>query len=204
MSVCHIVGAGECPSLNTIKLNDGDTVIAADNGLTYLNAVGIKPNHIIGDFDSLGSIPEGDNVTVLPAEKDVTDMYSAAEFGMKAGFTDFRFYGWSGGRFDHTLANVQLCAHLAQSSCKAEFITDRQIMTAVCCSELHFDSSHKGYISVLSFTDKSVGVTLKGLKYPLDNAVLTNAFPLGTSNEFTGTDSTVKVENGTLIVIFDA
>ena len=47
-------------------------------------------------------------------------------------------------------------------------------------------------------------MTLKGLKYTLDNATLSSRFPLGVSNEFTGTDSLVKVSQGTLIVVFDA
>lgn len=204
MSVCYIVGAGECSSLDTIKPNDGDAVIAADNGLTYLNAVGIEPDYIIGDFDSYGSVPEGKNVIVLPKEKDVTDLYYAAYFAADKGFTDFRFYGWSGGRFDHTVSNIQLCASLAQKGFGVRFVTDRQIMTAVSCGKINFDKSCRGYISVFSFTEKSLGVTIKGLKYPLDNVELHGDYPLGTSNEFLGVDSSVSVEKGTLIVVFDA
>ncbi len=85
MAVCYIVGAGDCPPLDNIRINEGDTVIAADAGLRYLRAAGINPDSVIGDFDSLGSVPEGGKVTVLPAEKDVTDMYAAAEAGVAAG-----------------------------------------------------------------------------------------------------------------------
>lgn len=74
MAVCYIVGAGDCPPLDNIRINEGDTVIAADAGLRYLRAAGINPDSVIGDFDSLGSVPEGGKVTELPAEKDVTDM----------------------------------------------------------------------------------------------------------------------------------
>lgn len=81
------------PPLDNIRINEGDTVIAADAGLRYLRAAGINPDSVIGDFDSLGSVPEGGKVTVLPAEKDVTDMYAAAEAGVAAGYTEFKFYG---------------------------------------------------------------------------------------------------------------
>ena len=77
-------------------------------------------------------------------------------------------------------------------------------MTALHCGEMRFDKSHKGYISVFAFSDECLGVTLKGLKYTLDNATLSSRFPLGVSNEFTGTDSLVKVSQGTLIVVFNA
>ena len=204
MAVCYIVGAGDCPPLENIRINEGDTVIAADAGLRYLRAAGINPDSVIGDFDSLGSVPEGGKVTVLPAEKDVTDMYAAAEAGVAAGCTEFKVYGWSGGRLDHTLANIQLCASLVERGYRADFVAEKQILTALHCGEMRFDKSHKGYISVFAFSDECLGVTLKGLKYTLDNATLSSRFPLGVSNEFTGTDSLVKVSQGTLIVVFDA
>ena len=204
MAVCYIVGAGDCPPLDNIRINEGDTVIAADAGLRYLRAAGINPDSVIGDFDSLGSVPEGGKVTVLPAEKDVTDMYAAAKAGVAAGYAEFKFYGWSGGRLDHTLANIQLCASLVERGYRADFVAEKQILTALHCGEMRFDKSHKGYISVFAFSDECLGVTLKGLKYTLDNATLSSRFPLGVSNEFTGTDSLVKVSQGTLIVVFDA
>lgn len=73
MAVCYIVGAGDCPPLDSIVINEGDTVIAADAGLRYLREAGIEPDSVIGDFDSLGKVPEGGSVTVLPTEKDVTE-----------------------------------------------------------------------------------------------------------------------------------
>jgi len=60
-----------------------------------------------------------------------------------------------------------------------------------------------GVISVFSARDKAVGVTLKGLKYPLDNATVTNDCPLGVSNEFTGDPAVISVADGTLIIIWD-
>lgn len=204
MAVCYIVGAGDCPPLDSIVINEGDTVIAADAGLRYLREAGIEPDSVIGDFDSLGKVPEGGRVTVLPTEKDVTDMYAAAEAGIAAGFTRFKFYGWSGGRLGHTIANIQLCASLAERGYRADFVTDKQVMTALSGGEMRFDKSHTGYISVFSFTDECRGVTLEGLKYPLAEATLSSRFPLGVSNEFTGVDSLVKVRQGTLIVVFGA
>jgi len=57
-------------------------------------------------------------------------------------------------------------------------------------------------ISIFCLNGKASGVTLRGLKYPLENAVLTSEMPLGVSNEFTGQKSTVRVTDGTLIIMW--
>ena len=69
MAVCYIVGAGDCPPLDNIRINEGDTLIAADAGLRYLRAAGINPDSVIGDFDSLGSVPEAVSYTHLRAHE---------------------------------------------------------------------------------------------------------------------------------------
>ena len=76
------------------------------------------------------------------------------------------------------------------------------IITAITDDTMYFDSYHKGYISVFSHSDKSIGVFLKGLKYRLDDATVINTFPIGVSNEFIGGKSSITVESGTLIIIF--
>lgn len=200
MSVCRIIGAGECEKLDFEK-QKGDLIIAADGGCAYLEKAGIKPDIIIGDFDSLGSVPKGDEVIRLNPEKDITDMNAAVKEGVKRGYTEFHLYGACGGRIDHTLANIQLVASLAENKLKA-FIHDNMIITAVCSGMLKFESDCKGYISVFSHSDKCGGVTIEGLKYTLKDAELYNSFPLGVSNEFIGTESEITVKNGTLIVIY--
>lgn len=200
MNVCRIVGAGECKNIDFEKEN-GDLIIAADGGCVYLEKAGIKPDIIIGDFDSLGSIPDGDEVIKLNPVKDITDMDAAVKEGIKRGYKEFHLYGACGGRIDHTLANIQLVASLAQNNINA-FIHDDMIITAVCNRKIKFDINSKGYISVFSHSDKCRGVSIKGLKYTLDNSELSNSFPLGVSNEFVGTDSEISVKNGTLIVIY--
>ena len=69
MAVCYIVGAGDCPPLDNIRINEGDTVIAADAGLRYLRAAGINPDSVIGDFDSLGSVPEAAKLPCCPPRR---------------------------------------------------------------------------------------------------------------------------------------
>lgn len=202
MSVCYIVGAGECKELN-INKNADDIVIAADAGFRHLEKAGVTPDYIIGDFDSLGKNPRGENVIALKPEKDITDMHAAVEIGIEKGFFEFIIYGATGGRLDHTLANIQLVASLAEKGVKAVIKDGKTVITALCNSSVSFTAEYSGYISVFAHSDVCRGVTVKGLKYELDNAELKNTFALGVSNEFIGKESSISVENGILILHYN-
>ena len=202
MGICYIVGAGDCEKLDFIN-NEADLLIAADAGYKHIIKNGMQPDIVIGDFDSLGEIPDAENVVKLNPVKDVTDMHAAVEEGIKRGFCEFVIYGASGGRFDHSLANIQLIASLSQKGFAASIADGERIITAITDSEIRFDSSKKGFVSVFSHTDKSEGVYEKGLKYTLENAELSNSFALGVSNEFIGEESSVSVKKGTLIIIYN-
>lgn len=200
-SICYIVGAGEkygpdfAPSTN-------DYVIAADAGIRYLEQCGITADLVIGDFDSLNDIPAHPNTKILSAEKDDTDMLAAVREGIKAGYRDFHIYCGTGGRIDHTLANLQVLAYLSENGMQGFLFDKDSVITAITNRMLSFDPIPSGYISVFSHTAKSEGVYLHGLKYELNNAVLTNTFPLGVSNEFVGMVSRISVESGTLLIVF--
>lgn len=201
MSVCYVVGAGDCESLPIVK-KENDLIIAADGGLKHLEKSGIKPDIIIGDFDSFGAIPDGDNVIRLKPEKDVTDMYAAVEIGLSKGCKHFEIFGATGGRLDHTVANIQLAASLAEKNISHSVHGNGFSFVSVRNGEISFPSDLQGYISVFAHSDECVGVSIKGLKYELDNAVLSNSFSLGVSNEFIGKESKVSVKKGTLIIIY--
>ncbi len=201
MAVCYVVGAGDCPEL-PIKKENGEIIIAVDGGVRHLQRFGLEPDIIIGDFDSLGTVPEGNNVIRLKAEKDVTDMHAAIGEGVYEGFDEFEIFGATGGRLDHTVANVQLAASLAQKGIKHCIHGDGYRIVAVANSEIVFEPANSGYISVFAHSDVCMGVTIKGLKYELDDARLTNSFSLGVSNEFIGKKSKISVEKGTLVIIY--
>lgn len=201
MAVCYVVGAGECDSL-PINKQDGDMIISADGGAKYLKKFGLTADIFIGDFDSLGSIPEGDNVIRLKPEKDVTDMYAAVCEGIANGFSEFEIFGATGGRLDHTVANIQLAASLADKGLKHLIHGNGYSIVALKNSFITFDASFSGYISVFSHSDVCMGVCIEGLKYELSDARLTNTFTLGVSNEFIGKESKISVEKGTLVIIY--
>lgn len=198
--ICYITGGGI--HYGPLFTPTGkDLVIAADAGLRYLKDYGIRTDYIIGDFDSLDYIPQSPNVIRLNPEKDMTDMSAAVDIGIEKGYRLFHLYGGTGGRIDHTIANLQLLASLAEQGMRGFLFGQDAVITAIHNTSLAFRAVPSGYVSVFSHTERSSGVCLKGLKYALTNAVLTNTFPLGVSNEFTGTTSSITVGNGTLLVV---
>lgn len=198
--ICHIVGAGEFDAQSFCP-GPGDFVIAADAGYRSLMERNLTPHLVVGDFDSLGKIPEGDQVIRLPVEKDDTDMMAALRLGVERGFREFRLWGGTGGRMDHTLANLQSLVWLSQRGCRGRLMDRNWTAFAVTDGTLRFGAAHRGTVSVFCVGDRAAGVWLRGLKYPLEDAVLTCDFPLGVSNAFTGVESSITVGQGTLLVI---
>lgn len=179
-----------------------DFVIAADGGLRHVNALGITPNGILGDFDSLGYTPEGS--TVFPVEKDDTDAMLAVRKGLELGYKVFYLYGsLDGPRLDHTVANFQTLQFLCDHGAYGYLIGRDYIVTAVKDGAVRFPAGCTGIFSVFCMGRNAEGVSIKGGKYAAENATLSAGFPLGVSNHFEGSEVTVSVEKGSLLILWD-
>ena len=199
--ICCIFGAGEYHGPPPVLPHDA-FVIAADGGYSYIARHGLRADMLVGDFDSLVEIPRHECVRVLPQEKDDTDMLAAIRAGEERGCRVFHIYGGTGGRLDHTLANIQCVAGLAGRGARGFLHGRDTAITAIRDGELRFPAGCSGVISVFSHSDSATGVYERGLKYPLCDATLDSRRPLGVSNEFTGEPATVSVRSGTLVVIY--
>ena len=199
MSACFIFGALPAESL-AVSPKKGDFIIAADKGVQTLEKLKIEPDIIIGDFDSLGFIPEG-NVIKLPVRKDKTDIGYAVDWAIGKGFREFFIYGGFGGLLDHTLANLQICAEIVLKGGSVLLFGDSQTATFIRNGSLSLCG--KGRISVFAFGGAADGVTLKGLSYELRGARLETHFPLGVGNCFKDKNAEISVERGTLLIIYD-
>ncbi len=199
---CYIFAAGDYCGVPDIKSND--YVIAADAGYLHAEKLGIKPNLVMGDFDSMKHIPSDCEVIKFKAEKDDTDTSLACLEAKKRGYGDIIICGALGGeRFDHTLANIQTSYNLSLKGADITLTDGKTFIKVITNSRIDFDASDKGYISVFSLSENSYGVDLCGLKYSLSDATLSNNFPLGVSNEFMGVDNCyVSVKKGTLAVVW--
>ena len=203
MAACYIVGAGEFTPRD-LHPAQGDLVIAADGGYNALLSVGITPDLLMGDLDSLGSValPNELELKRFPIQKDDTDTGIALAYGWEHGYRDFVLYGCSGGRVDHLLANWQsMCRYSRLGACVRMVAQDYDAW-ALTNGTLPLPSAPAGTIvSLFCHGEKAEGVSIEGLMYPLCNAVLTCDFPLGVSNEHTGDPASVSVQNGTLLVM---
>ena len=200
--ICYVVGAGEfCP--RGLTPGPGDLVIAADGGFAALEGLGLSPDLVVGDFDSLGHRPDHPHVVALPVEKDDTDMHSAIRLGWERGYRAFRLYGGTGGRIDHTLANIQSLAWLASQGGRGWLVGPD--WTATVLSDggaLTLEAGRQGTVSVFCLGDRAEGVDIQGLKYGLSDGVLTADYPLGVSNSFLGGESRVSVRREKLLVLW--
>ena len=201
MGTCVIFCAAEFDAL-AAPLKAGDYLLAADGGLAHLNKLGLKPDGIIGDFDSLGYFPEG--AEVFPVEKDDTDAMLAARKGLELGFRNFLFYGsLDGPRLDHTIANFQTLQFLADHDARGYLVGRDYIITVVKQETIRFQAGAEGILSVFCLGPDAHGVTLEGLYYPLKDGTLTSGFPLGVSNHFTDQAASITVTDGSLLVMWD-
>lgn len=202
-STCYIFGAGDynSPPPGQEALKNG-LIIAADGGYAQLERWGIRPDLTVGDFDSLGRVPEDTEVVRHPVMKDDTDMMLAAEEGLRRGCKRFLIYGGLGGRLDHTLANLHVLAFLASHKCPAFLLDESSTVTALKNGVLNFSAQHSGVLSLFSWGSPARGITLRGLLYPLSNAELGPERPLGVSNEFLGQEAEIEVRDGTLIALW--
>ena len=201
MGKCIIFCAAGFDGLAQPIAND-DFVIAADGGLAHTRQLGITPNEILGDFDSLGFTPEGANV--FPVEKDDTDAMLAVRRGLTLGYREFVLYGsLDGPRLDHTVANFQTLQFLADNHAAGYLVGSTYLVTVVKDGSLFFPAGMEGTVSVFCLGKDAEGVTLEGLYYPLEKGTLTAGFPLGVSNHFTGKKAVITVENGSLLVLWD-
>lgn len=199
MSDCFIIGAGPFFGLS-VPPETGDFIIAADGGYRHCLDAGIVPDLLLGDFDSLNSLPPGTEVLRFPVDKDDTDSMLAVKLGLEKGFRTFRLYGGTGGRMDHTLANLQGLAYLARQGARGYLYDQAFVFTALWNSSLELPARDAGIFSVFALGEPARGVSILGGRYALEDGELSPYFPLGVSNHFEGRPVHISVKRGCLLV----
>ncbi len=204
MNRCIIIGASPYSNPNVIRqtVSADDFVICADGGLSVALDSNIVPNMVIGDFDSLKkkSLLENVPVIVLPVEKDDTDSISCMKYGIEQGYQNFVLLGMTGGRIDHTYANLHLLKYLFRHGCQGMMKDEH---TQIYYTEKNFLlSNQKGKtVSVLPFGCEEAEVTLSGFKYPAQHLKMNTVFPIGTSNIVLTDNGVVYVHRGGVVII---
>ena len=199
---CWLIFAGG-PENGTpcLPVPDHGYVICADSGLRLCERLHIAPDLVLGDFDSLGAVPEQYPHLTVPAEKDDTDTLLAVRCALEKGFEDIRIYGAFGGRLDHTLANIQTLEFCHEHGVRGVLIGSENYVYLQGKGTRRYSRTDGFSFSVLAWSARCTGVTLTGVYYPLENGTLTRGFPLGVSNRITAESADVTCGDGLLLII---
>ena len=207
---CIIIGAGDFNGLKNeygedITPGATDLLIAADGGYDFYLEIGLPPDIVVGDFDSReGQVPAVSVKTELielKVEKNDTDLGHAVEVGLERGYRDFLLFGASGGRLSHTEANIRIMRGIVERGGSVVLYGKDSNLRVFKDSRTDYSEKDRGMLSLFSLTDISEGVTIRGLKYPLNNYTMSFADPIGVSNMFMGEKGYIEVRKGVLLAI---
>jgi len=213
---------------NEVKQNY-ETIIAADRGLETALKLNIHINHIIGDFDSLGTglrdhigdgvatsnwgqtsrnkkvpkcpVPFGTQIHKLNPEKDYTDTHMALKLAIELGSTDITIIGWNGTRMDHVLGNIHIMKEALENNASCKLVNATNEIKLINKKTIIKEEKKYKYISLIPMTTNVTGITLTGLKYPLQDATLKIGESIGISNEIIDKEASIDIKKGILILI---
>lgn len=199
-SRCFIISGGEFCPIEGIA--PGDFVIACDRGYEYARRCGVTPDLVVGDFDSYqGGLESGIPVDRYVSEKDDTDTMIAVRYAVDHHFTELVLCCALGARLDHTLANIQAAVFAAAHGLRASLYDQRTVLCAMTPGLVRVPRREGWSLSLFAVTDECTGVSIRGAKYPLQNARLTNSFPIGVSNEWRAEEAEIELGSGMLLIV---
>jgi len=185
------------------RIGSPDLVICADGGTRYACALGIRPDVVIGDIDSLSpdlrvELESADiELLIFPTPKDETDLELALLYAVERGATQIAVFGARGGRVDHELGNLLLLAHPRLEGIDVHVISGAQDIVLV-RREASFHGSPGDLLSLLPVGGDAHGITTSGLQYSLCEETLCFGPARGVSNVFTASEPTVRLRSGLL------
>lgn len=206
---CYIFTGGTVDCLAEAP-GDGDFIICADSGYITAKRFGFVPDLLVGDFDSLdlstvdkNELEKIEKITV-PAVKDDTDTQLAVDIAISRGANKITIIGGLGGRLDHTLSNVFLLEYIYDKGIDC-VLTDGQSVGRILVAhgeeqKLIVKKKYK-YLSLLSLSDKCVGVGVTGVFYPLSDANICRKYSYAISNEITSDYATVSLKSGRMLIV---
>ncbi|MEI3524660.1 MAG: thiamine diphosphokinase [Anaerotignum sp.] len=188
-------------------LQNADWIICCDGGMHHAKALGITPDYIVGDFDSVR--PEvleeyrnmGISIRQFPTHKNETDMQLGMLLALELGATELVLIGGIGDRFDHTLANAHLLLYLLKKGVRGILVNEKNRVELI-DKEVTLYGKAGDLVSTIPLSMLVEGVTLEGLEYPLvDYDLALDDKLMAVSNVMTGTEAKVKIRKGYLFVM---
>lgn len=181
---------------------EGDLVISADAGYRNAILIGAHTNILIGDFDSLGHIPDDvDEVLQVPVEKDLTDTQIAVETAINRGADEIIIVGSTSGRLDHALSTLAILEKYHEKHIPIHIVNGQNRVRFIRNSGFIVVRSQYKYFSLIAADEKVKGVSIEGAKYPLVNKALTRDHQFAVSNEIVKNAALITVKKGGVYII---
>lgn len=193
------------PDLDKL-LAAAELVIAADGGSQHCRALGLRPDFVIGDLDSMDAVLRTDwesnsvHFISFPAEKDQTDLELALLHAKAAGAKKVMVLGALGRRWDHSIANLLLLGNPQFHDLKIIFLHDEQQLFAI-NGKLPLKANIGERVSLMALSGDAMGISTHGLKYPMNGETLPFGSSRGVSNVVLAEGSDVVVKTGTLLCV---
>ncbi len=189
-------------------LSDADLVIAADGGSRHCLEIGIQPDIVVGDLDSLAQElvwrlqRSGTEIIRHPVHKDKTDLELAVGVAVSRGATDIDLIGVLGARLDMIISNIFLLTAPELAGLSVRIVDGPHVAFLIEAeNECTLHGKPGDIASLIPITAGATGIRLCNLAYPLENENLPLASTRGISNVFTADTATVRIQSGKLICI---
>ena len=215
-----IFANGELPDFDAARalLQPGDYLIAADGGVNHLLKMGILPEIVIGDLDSIDDdtlfqLTSAEvNIEQYSEDKDETDIELALRYAVELQPTSILIVGALGGHLDQTLANLSILTdpllpkidiRLDDGAeevffCRASADKGGQVASS---SQGEVRGRSGDNVSLIPWHGSVEGVVTEGLQWPLYGETLYPEKSRGVSNVMLGESASVKIEKGLLLVV---
>lgn len=202
MNKTLIIGGGNFPkNIDIIQFSKGyDNIIAVDRGYELLLKDNIRPNYLLGDFDSIKkNITIDSNIEIIkyPSEKSMTDMELAIEKSIELKSSFVVILGGTGSRLDHTFINVLLLKKLLENNIEGKIIDDNNEALLIDGNKKIEKCDFK-YLSIVPLFNNTI-ISIRGVKYPLNNKKVSYGSSLCISNEITDSFSEIYTSNYSVV-----
>ena len=182
-----------------------DIAIAADSGYHSARLLGVTPDILLGDFDSigadLGKLDANTEIIKVPAEKDFTDTQLAVDTALKKGANEIIIIGGLDGRLDHTLSNLSILEDMWDKKIFCHITNGFNRVRLIDSTSTLIPKSQFKYLSIIAISKLLKGVEIKGCKYPLSNAKIEKNFQFAVSNEIEGNCALISVRKGRAYIV---
>lgn len=193
-----IIGSGHIGDCDYIKskIAPGDYIICADGGYDHAVRLGLAPDIMIGDFDSVSELPKETEKIKYPARKDFTDGEIAVKYAAENGFDEVLLLGMTGDRADHTITDILLL-----TQCRSGCLIDDNNEIYLLRDIVEVSGKAGDTLSIVPVGGDVKGITTQNLEYPLNDETLYFGESRGVSNVMTADRCVIRAKSGIGLII---